>query len=75
MKENGIWDDCISADDLYLRFLKLSDKTFPAAPKQCWPALYQCLAKLEMCFVAGEAMGVVHDHPFEFTVHDATPFA
>ena len=65
----------MSVDDLYLRFLKLSHKTFPAAPKQCSPALYQCLAKLEMCFVAGEAMGVVYDHPFEFTVHDATPFA
>ena len=71
----GIWDPQMSHDDLYVRFLKLQDKMFPAAPRAQWPALYQCLAHLEQCFVVGEAMGVVHDHPFHFEVLDPAPFA
>ena len=58
-----------------MRYLKLHDKTFPAAPAAAWPLLYQCLAQLEDCFVVGEAMGVVHDHPFVFDVVDPSPFA
>ena len=74
LQERGVWDSKREQDDLYLRFLKLRDKTFPAAPAACWPQLFQCLANLEDCFVVGEAMGVVHDHPFVFTVQDPTPF-
>ena len=57
LQERGVWDSKREEDDLYLHFLKLRDKMFPAAPAACWPQLFQCLANLEHCFVVGEAMG------------------
>ena len=71
----GIWDQQKNDDDLYIHYLRFKDKTFPAAPREQCPALFQCLAHLEQCFVVGEAMGVVHDHPFHFKVLHPTPLA
>ena len=75
LQEQGVWDSGKMEEELYLRYLKLYDKTFPTAPEEAWPLLFQCLAHLEECFVVGKAMGVVHEHLFMFKVVDPTPFA
>ena len=75
LQTQGVWDETKTEDDLYIRYLKLHDKTFPAVPAAAWPLLYQCITQLEDCFIMGEAMGVVHEHPFMFEVVDPTPFA
>ena len=74
LRAQGVWDETKMEDDLYIRYLKLNNQTFPAVPAAARPLLYQCLAQLEDCFVVGEAMGIVHERPFVLKVVDPTPF-
>ena len=69
-----MWDNSKTEDELYLRYLKLYDKTFPAAPENAWPLLFQCLSHLEECFMVVKARGVMQEHLFVFVVVDLTPF-
>lgn len=71
--ENGLWDERLGEWRLYQRYLWLHKLEFPAAPKEMWPRLYQDLLRVEAGLVYGDAIGLVAEHPFRFTVEDGTP--
>ena len=41
LRKWGIWDQQKNDEDLYIRYLKFKDKTFPTAPREQWPVLKQ----------------------------------
>jgi hypothetical protein len=68
LQEYCIYDESKSNDEMYLRYMKLKDITFPLMPKSHWGYLFRDLVSIEEGLVFGDAIGCCDTLPFRFDI-------
>lgn len=68
-----IYSTELNEDQLYLRYQKLKDVTFPMLKEEYWPMFMKDLVMLETGLVFGEAIGECDILPFKFEVTNSAP--
>jgi hypothetical protein len=63
----------MGVDQLYLRYHKFKELTFPAIPKTDWNRCFQDLVTIEEGLVFGDAIGKCDALPFTFEVENKEP--
>ena len=59
-------------DQLYRRYEKFKDITFPLIPEERWHLLFKDLVSIEEGLVYGDAIGKCDVLPFSFEMHQDT---
>ena len=72
--EFGIWDERLSENEAYHRYMLFKKVTFDLVPKEDWHLFYRDLLEFERFLVNGTAIGYCGIFPFTFPVVDPTPF-
>jgi hypothetical protein len=73
LQKYEIFDASMSEDQLYLRYLKFKDVTFPLVAQEDWHLFFNDLLLLEKGLVFGNCIGESNVLPFNFEVNSDIP--
>ena len=73
MYEFGLIEEHLGEQQMYLRYLKFKEVTFPEVPRAEWHRYYNDLLEFEPYLVWGGSIGCCEEYPFHFEVDAKTP--